>query len=302
VSALWRALATRWDRFWFVPESPRNLGAARMLVAAHALWVLLSRDPAALSALPAVFWTQVLSSTRWRFLIWEGRPELEAILQWLAVAALAGAIAGVWPRACCLASSLLLYHLAPLETIVFTPSPWVKGFTLSVLSLLALSVSRCGDAWSLKRARVAEHAPAWEYGWPLSLARFFLCSVYFYAGWAKLAKTGWGWVSAESVQRYILQYAQNDQTAAFSSLGYWIADRPALCLAAAFGALLVDFGMMVPLVWRPARRLLPLVALWHAAIALSFNMAFLEAPLLLLFVDWEGLRRRLRAPARPGRS
>lgn len=292
MSRLWDRARGLWEAFWFAQESPRNLAAARILVAAHALWVLLSRDPAALSGLPAEFWTSVSDGARWRFLLFEGRPGLETLLQWAAVGALTAALLGLWTRVSCLAAGLLLYHLAPLETMIFTPSPWVKGFTISVPALLVLSFSRCADAWSLGRRRGEEAAP-WEYNWPLRLVQLFLCQVYLFAGYAKLVKTGPGWISVESVQRYILQYLQNEQIATFTALGAWIADRPALCLLAAISAIAVDLGFIVVLFSRRARRwVLPLVAVWHLLILLSLNIAFLEVPLLLLFVDWEAVRRR----------
>lgn len=313
MKASWIRVRTLWEAFWFSPESPRNLAAVRILVASHALWILLSRDPAGLSGIPGEFWAGVPESARWRFLVWEGRPGFETALQWSAVAALLGAVLGLWPRACCLVAGLLLYHLAPLETLIYPPTPWVKGFTISVLALLTLSFSQCGDAWCLGRGRPAppEETPSGEYQWPLRLVQLFLTQVYLFAGWAKLVKTGWSWVSVESVQRYILQYVENDQVAAFGTLGPWIADRPNLCLLAAVGALVVDFGFAVVLFSKPPRPfVLPLVALWHVLILLSLNMAFLEAPLLLVFVDWEAARQRWlgvraeeqAAATRPGSS
>jgi hypothetical protein len=167
------------------------------------------------------------------------------------------------------------------------------GFTITVPALVILSFAPCGDAWAVGRRRGAEPAPAWEYGWPLRLVQLLLCQVYLFAGWAKLVETGPGWVSVETVQRYILQYAQNDTFNLFTSLGTWIADRPWLCLTAAIVALIVDFGVISLLAWRQARRwAIPLIAAWHLLIALSFNIAFLEAPLLLLFVNWSGRRDR----------
>ena len=81
-----------WDRFWFGPGTARNLAAARIVLAAQALWILLSRDIPALSALPAAFWAEVPGSARWRFLVFEGRPGLEAALQAIALYANGDAI------------------------------------------------------------------------------------------------------------------------------------------------------------------------------------------------------------------
>lgn len=284
-----------WEGFWFAPESARNLAAARILFATHALWVLLSRDPAGLSTLPAEFWRDVPGSARWRFLFWEGHPGLESVLQWGAVAALLGALAGFRSRWSCLLAGLLLYHLSPLEKLFYEPNPVVKGFTLSVLALVTLGFARCADAWSLDgRGRPVAAAPSWEYGWPLRLVQLFLCQVHLFAGWARILKSGWEAVSGDGLRRYLLLFSQNDQIGAFRSLGPWIADHPTLCGLAAATALAFDLGFWVVLFSKPARRwLVPLAFVGHAGILVSLNIAFLEAPLLLLFVDWDALASRL---------
>lgn len=283
-----------WDRFWFAPETARNLAAARIVFAAQALWILLSRDIPALSALPAEFWAEVPDSARWRFLIWEGRPGLEAGLQALALAALVGALLGVAARACCLLAALLLYHLAPLETLFFTPSPWAKGLTLPVLGLLALSLSPCGDALRFGGRSAAGGAEGPEYGWPLRLARLFVCQPYLFSGIAKLSAAGWGWASAANMRAWLLLSNQDDQLAVFRSPGLWLADRPALCLAMGVAALAMDLGFILVLFWKRSRRvLLPAAVLFHAAIVVTQNYAFLSAPLLLVFMDW-GPRGSLR--------
>jgi hypothetical protein len=297
VKRIWR-LAAGWDRFWFGPESPLNLAAARIVVSAHALWILLSRDPAGIAALPPEFWTAVRASSRWRFLVFEGQAGLERALQALAVAALLAALAGLWPRVSCLLAGLLLYHLAPYETLVYTPSPWVKGYTITTLALVVLSFAPCADAWSVRPRPQA--APAAAYNWPLKLVQLFLCQVYLFAGYAKLFRTGLAWVSAEGVRGYVLLYNQSEQNVVFNTIGPWLAAHPRLCLAAAVAAMLINFSFWIVLFSRRARRVLvPVAVVWHLGILLAMNIAFLEAPLLLLFVDWAALRARLggRLPA-----
>jgi hypothetical protein len=268
-----------WDRFWFAPESARNLAAARIILAGQALWILLSRDIPALSALPAEFWAEVPQSARWRFLIFEGRPGLEAGLQAVALAALLGVLLGVGARACCLVAGLLLYHLAPLETLFFTPSPWSKGLTLPVLGLLTLSA-----------------AP--EHGWPLRLVQLFACQPYLFSGIAKLKAAGLGWASPDNMRAWLLLANQDDQLAVFRSPGLWLADQPALCLGMGIAALAMDLGFVLVLFWKRSRRvLLPAAVLFHAAILVTQNYAFLSAPLLLVFVDWGGRAERPAARA-----
>ena len=291
-----RALAA-WDSFWFADGSATSLAMARILVTGHALWILLSRDPAALTALPAEFWRFAQDSARWRFLIFEGHPLLERVLQTGAIVALASALFGLWPRVSCLVAGALLYHLAPFETMLYTPSPWVKGYTITTLALVVLGTSRCGDALALRRGNGS--APSWEYRWPLLLIQAALAQVYLFAGYAKMLRTGPSWV-LDTVRGYTQLYTQNEEVAVFHALGTWLVAHPALCVAAGCVAVALNLTFWTALFWRGARRVLvPFALAWHLAILLTMNIAFLEAPLLLVFVDWDALRARLLPSALP---
>jgi hypothetical protein len=283
-----------WDDFWFGSGSAVNLAAVRILVAVHALWILLSRDLAGISGLPPETWAGVAATTRWRFLVFEGRPGLEAALTALAALALLCAACGVLARGACLVAGLLLYHLAPLETIVLTPSPYVKGLTLAVPALLALAASPCADAVALRRGpRRVTGAEAWEYAWPVRLLQLLVAQVYLFSGWAKLLRVGPGWSAAENVERWLHFFNQRDQLVVFHGLGPWLAQHRGLCLSIGVATLALELSFMVVLVSRRARRILvPLTALWHAGILFAMNIAFLNAPLLLAFVDWSALRRQ----------
>lgn len=300
--ALRRARAA-WERFWFAPETARNLAAARIVLAAQALWILLSRDIPALSALPPAFWAEVPASARWRFLIFEGRPGLESALQGVALLALLGALLGVAARACCLLAALLLYHLAPLETLFFTPSPWAKGLTLPVLGLLTLSLSPCADALRLGGPGKAARASGPDHGWPLRLVQLFVCQPYLFSGIAKLKSAGLAWASPENLRAWLLLANLDDQLAAFRAPGLWLADRPLLCLAMGALALAMDLGFILALFSKRSRRvILPAAVLFHATILVTQNYAFLSAPLLLVFVDWGPRVSRGRTPPGGGPS
>jgi hypothetical protein len=286
-----------WERFWFGSGSALDLAALRILVAIHALWILLSRDLAGISGLPAETWMGVARTARWRFLIFEGHPALEGALVAAAALALALAAAGVWARGCCLVAGLLLYHLAPLETIVLTPSPYPKGLTLAVPALLALAAAPCADALAWGR-RAGGGAEPWQYSWPVRLVQVLVAQVYLFSAWGKLVKVGPGWASALNMERWLHMFNQRDQLVVFQTLGPWIAARPGLCLLIGVVTLLVELSFISVLVSRRARRVLvPFVALWHAGILFAMNIAFLNAPLLLVFVDWEALRSRRKAAA-----
>lgn len=290
-------IAEGWHRLWFTPEPARNLAAARIIFAAHALWVLMSRDLPAISALPPEFWAFVPRTALWRYLIFPGHSRTEEFLQGLAVVALLGALTGFYPRLSCLVSGLLLYHLAPLETIIWTTNPYIRGFTITVLGLVTLSVSPCGDAFCLfgRRQVGSQTNSSWVYGWPLRLIQVFLCQVYLFSAYVKLSKSGLAWVTAENIHNWLLYISQVDQVSVYKSLGLWIADHPAICLLVAIGTIALELGFMAVIFWKGSRVwLIPLAALFHVGILFSMNLTFLNLPQLLIFVDWGALSIRLK--------
>jgi hypothetical protein len=287
-----RRVAAWWTSFWFAPAPAINLAAARVIFSLHALWMLGSLDLAAISGVPDLFWAGVSRGERWRYLLFPGHATLEYALQWTTFAALVAAALGVWPRVACFCAGLLLYHLAPLETIFWTPNPFERGFTVDVLALLALSFSRCDDALCLAPRRRTP-GPSGEYQWPLRLVQLLLCQVYFISGYAKLALAGPGWVSAENIGRWMLVFSQQDQVLVPTRIGIWLADRPLVCWMIGVSSLSLDLGLITMVVWPRLRTwLIPAVLLFHAGILLTMGILFLNIPQLLVFVDWASLRRR----------
>lgn len=278
------SLSREWVAFWHGPEPELNLAAARVIFAGQALWVLASRDLAALAALPAPFWDTVPEAVRWRYLLLPALSSMAPSLQMLAFAMLVAFAAGLRPRLTGVLAGLLLYHLAPLETLLWTPSPYERGLTIAIPALLALSFA--GKA-----------------GWGLRLARLFLAQVYFFAGWSKLVRVGFEWISAGNLRQWLLLFNEQDQLVVFRRLGPWLAERPGLCLA--IGALTVAVELTFPLaVFVPRTRplLVGAVATMHVGIFFGMNIVFLNLPQLLVFVDWERVRRRLRPGHAPAAS
>lgn len=283
-----RSLEERWNRFWYADGSACNLAAARIIFSLLSLWVLASRDLAGVTGVPAEFWAGVPASARWRYLDFAGHATVEHGLQWAAMVALALAALGVLPRLSCFVSGILLYHLAPLETIVWTPNPYARGFTISVLALLTLSFSPCGDCWALASNGSAKSRPKGQYNWPIRLIQLFLAQVYFFSGYAKLFHSGWQWATASNLRAWMLYFSQQDQVRVFHTVGAWLADRPLLCQVIGVGTLVFEIGFMVVLFSPMARRVLvPMAALFHVAILVSMNLVFLNVPQLLVFADWE---------------
>jgi hypothetical protein len=279
VPACRRALARAWERFWYRPESPRNLAAARILLAATGLWIVLSRyDLPSLLAYPPHLWSGVTVERRVRFLLLFDLTT-ERLLYALLHLALLAALVGVVPRLACFGSGLLLYHFAPLESLINSANPYLRGLTLPALGLLILSFARPGGA-----------GRSWEYRWPLALVQVLLCEVYLFAGYSKLFTSGLGWLDPENVRGHLLVLNQLAGPDGPGSWGYRLASGPAAGVILAWGGLAFELAFPAVLFSTTARRvLLPAAFLFHVANALLFRIVFHNTALLLLFVDWDAV-------------
>jgi hypothetical protein len=277
----------RWDAFWHAETAERNLAVARAVLAASALWVALSRvDLPSVLAYPPEMWSGVGAVRQARFLL--GAPlAVERVLYGALHLALAAALFGVAPRVACFAGGLLLYHFAPMETLMTRANPYLRGFTLPALGLLLLAFAPSAGRFRDPEGR--QPAPAW----PLRLTQVLVCQMYFFAGYAKLLTSGLAWPTAANVRGYLLLLNQGLAVDPASTLGYALAEHPLACALLGGGGLAFELAFPLVLVSRGARRvLLPLAVLFHLGNALLFRIYFQNVFLLLLFVDWAALRRR----------
>jgi hypothetical protein len=167
--------ARYWNQFWFAPTSPRNLAGARIIFSFYSLWVLASRNLPEVSGLPSDFWSRVDATARWRYLDFPGHLTLERILVWVAGIALVCAGLGWFSRLACFVSGILLYHLGPLESIIWIPHPYARGLTISVLALLTLAFRHAVTAGVCsRRASAARELPVTTPG-RCALSRCFWC-------------------------------------------------------------------------------------------------------------------------------
>jgi hypothetical protein len=285
-----------WAAFWFRPESPRNLAAARILLAATGLWMVLSRpDLPSVETVPGL-WASVGMAPRLRFFAVFGLDVERALYAVLHVA-LALALLGVVPRLTCFLSGLLLYHFGPFETLHWTTNPYLRGFTIPALGLLILSVAPCGDALALRRGSGrAGPAPAWQYRWPLALVEVLFSQIYFFAGYAKIVANGLDWITAANIRGHLLVLNQVLTASPQESWGYVVAQYSLLCGAIAWAGMLFDLGFPLVLVSRVARWLfLPAALVFHVLNSVLFRIFFQNVGLLLVFVDWNAVLRSRRA-------
>jgi hypothetical protein len=289
------ALPAWWQRFWFTPASPHALAVARIVFALHGLWLLWSRDFAGVAALPPDFFTAVSPQVVRRYGLLLGRPETEAWLQGVAAVALIAAAAGWAPRLTCLAAAILLYHLAPYESVLWAPTPYFRGLDVTVLGLVIVGVSRSAEAWVVGRT-IAAPSPSWEYRWPVALLQLFVALTYFFSGYSKLWYEGLDWASAENIRNHLLAFTQDDFLVVYRSLGTWLADQPVLCALIGAGTLLLELTFPLAVFVPSTRRVyVPAALVFHGGVVFAMNVVWLNWPQLAVFVNWDWVRQRVAA-------
>ena len=292
-----RGMSSAWNAWLFSDESAHNLAAARIIICAQSLWILLSRDLPAISGLPALYWTFVPESTRWRYLLFPAHAGVESALQWLAVLALVLGMMGVATRATLLVAGLLLYHLAPLETIIWSENAMERGLEISIMALVILSFAPCADAWALsgQRSSVPDRR-GWAYRWPLLVIQLLVVEVYFLSGYHKLHHAGLAWASADNIRRWLVALSLWQPISVHTAFAQFIASRPVLCTAVGFGTLAFELGTPLILFIRRLRTSWVLLALvMHIGIVFAMNIVFLNAPQVLVLLDWGAVRDRAAA-------
>lgn len=288
-----RALRRAWDWFWFRPAGPAGLIAARSIVCAQALWILLSRpDLPGVLEWPRAFWLGVDRPLAFRFLVFGLSPAIERALFALLLVGLAAGALGLFTRIGGFAMAVLIYHFAAFEDIFSSRGgPFFRGLTLPVLALVLLA---CAE----KPRWRAPASP--EYRWPLAAIQLLFALTYLFSGMSKLFTVGPRWFTARNFQGLVLGLILPEVAPAWSRP---VAASAALCWAGAFVGFAMDFLFVLVLVFpRAARFAIPAIMLVHLGILRIMGVVFLGLPLLLLFVDWDGLRRtasRWRLPVRP---
>lgn len=279
-------MKTAWDAFWFGPEPAVNLRAARIVLAANALWLALSRPHLpSIVRWPDAFWLHADTPVRVRFLIFPLGYTAEMFLWVILLGALVLSIFGIAVRAAGLASGILIYHFAPFEDI-FTAvgGPNFRGFTVPLLGLLIIAFGHHPD-------RVSEDSPEWR--WQLKLVQLLFAFSYLLSGISKLRLVGLRWATAANFEGLVLGLVFPDVV---PSWAHWFIGNPLLCWGGALAGMAMDFGFVLAVCSRRAARIIvPLTFLTHLAIAGVMGVVFLATPLLLLFVNWAWLSEAWRA-------
>jgi hypothetical protein len=278
-----------WSRFWFCDDAPLNLAIARVLLAASALWVVLSRPRLpSLIGFP-VLWETVPVARRIRFLLIENAGVEHALWVLLHIVLML-ALFGIASRWSCLASAVLLYHFAPMETMFRNGNPYLRGFTLPVIGFVILAASA-----SAGRLRASPPA-GWQHRWPLALMQCVIASLYVFAAYSKVVTSGFAWVQPVNIHNYLLAIGQMDGSTTPLSLA--IARHPLLCGVTAVGGILLECAVPAALFSRRAALMLvPVLVLFHIANGVLFDIMFQNLPLVLILVDWQSLRGARTMPS-----
>lgn len=285
-----RRLREAWESSWHGPGRPETLTAVRVLLALHALWLLLSRpDIPQLAAWPREFWTPAAATMGLRFGIGLLPASAERGLFVVLHLALACSALGIATRAACAVSAVLLYHFAPFEEIlVGMPHTFFGGLTVGTVGLGILAFA------DLPRRGAAASA---EYRWPVSLIRLLFSFNYFSAFLAKLYYSGPAWFTGHNLHAW----AVGAGTISGAPGARLLAGSAAACWAIAIATgLLESLFPLAVFSRRAALVLVPMAFVGHIGIVYTLGIFFPSFPLLLLFAEWPGsLAARVPAAAEP---
>ena len=285
---------------WIPRSGPYTLAWIRIVVALQALWILLSRDPAGVSAMPNVIWQDVPLEWKIRFFLVQGLPQLELALWCLAIISVVCVLVGFQTRIFGIVGALLLYHLAPLEALLSVTMPWGKGLTIATLALVVLSCAPCEDRWSIASPRTDR--PTQSYGWAVMLIRLFFAQIYLFSVAARLQYVGWDWAKLETVRNHILVFRLAEPILDTPFNAFLIA-HPLLCAILAMGTFLFEMFFLLA-VFVPVLRI-PLAlagVLFHSSLWITLGFNFPNLPHFAMFLDLHGEARSPEKAAEPART
>lgn len=289
----------RWNRFWFEPTSPDNLGFCRLLFYGLLFIYYVSAKYDGWGEMPPSFFDPVWPFEKLHIPILPD-PSL-------------GLLAAMWKASlllCCAgfctrASTAIAFALgAYLIGVPYNFGKTDHMTALVVFTLGILALSRCGDAWSAdafirRRFRGGGPLPqSGEYRWPVRAVWLTMALVFFSAGMAKLIQGGPRWVFSEHMEISLVQRFY-DPNPPDLRLGLWIAQHPWAARTMAAGSLLAELLFPLALFSRRARRFLPpAMLLMQLGIGLVMNVWFWTFMFCYLFwIPWDRIlaRRRIQS-------
>jgi predicted DCC family thiol-disulfide oxidoreductase YuxK len=289
----------RFERFFFAPATPTNLGVIRAGLFSAAAAFALQENVTADAITARIDWRPVSY-----FHLLPGPPTSGTLraLQFALVPTAILAAAGLFTRVAQPAATLLAAYVLGFDSNFGKIN---HRSMLLVLLLFALLPAGTGDGVSIDRLVAAARTrngdpvrPHSRYRWPVALAQLTAVSVYLFAGLSKLWNGGLGWFSADAFRRFL--YLRLDQMPNPPRAGLWVADHPAVAQAAAIASVAFELSVALVLVWPALKKVvLPGIVVFHEAtrrlVRIDFTRTMLCA--LIPLVDYEKLGRLVKAKA-----
>lgn len=203
---------------------------------------------------------------------------MEWILYGVLFLLLIAVLVGFQIRVSALAAGLLVYHFAPLDSLLAIGDfISMSGLTIPTLMLFII--------WAVDAT--ASESP--DYRWPVRLAQLLLAFGFFLSGVMKLRYVGWSWYTGANVRQLALAtWSLSARPAAI-----WLATHSAAAWVVAIGSALLDSLVIAAVFWRPLRWIVLVMAVVALPVrSIVFGYHGLAGPLLLVFVDWDLVRSR----------
>lgn len=301
-----RRLRDWWERFWFEPTMPDNLGIARMLFFGGLFLIFVRHDFAAWGTVSPIFWDPVFIMRL--FHLPQGSPEVIGALGVVWKAALFLACVGLFTRPATATAFLLGIYLLGLQHS-FGKIRHHDAILLFAMGFLALS--RCGDAWSLDRiVRGARNGTAvgkvrsGEYTWPVRAIWLTISIAFCAAGLAKLHGSGLEWIFSDNLANTLIEASYPIKNGPLVSWGLNLAQLGWLCVLLAGATIVVETGYPLAMISTRARWFfVPAMLSMQIGIRVIMGPRFVQFMLANIFwVPWDRVGAWARGWVRGGRS
>lgn len=276
-------------------SSPVNRAVARTLLGVVLIWKVLSLEWRANAE-----WPFVIADAYTAFdhdLLWTLLP----YQQWLLAGLLVVFILGYRTKWVGLASALLLAEMALMRSLIYysgqVETLFIASYFLLVLSLfpgadrLSVDGFRETRTWSIHELNTyLKSDDRREYRMTgLAVSLVIVSIIYVGAAWGKVLVSGFEWITAENLGRYILYYREISGVS--HPAGEFVVGHPELLFVGVWGTILFEVALLPAVV---LKRDITAVAAGliglHLVIIAMLGLYFLgNVVFLLLFVAWDRL-------------
>ena len=291
-------IALRWNRFWFEPQGPLNLGISRAICYAVLVLVYLPE--------PFTHWAELdRQSAYWEPIYPFSSPHVHLplvgatglmILQCVWKCSLVLACIGLFTRISTLIAFVLGGYLIGL---MFNYGKLEHQVMPVVITLGILALSHCGDAFSidawLRRRRGQIPIPSGEYRWPIRMVWLVMSVTFCAAAIAKLRESGIHWVTGDGFSLLMIQQMYKTSPP-HVRWGLLVANHRLLAVIFAGGSLCTELLFPLTLFDKRARVFFPLVTfVMQLSIGLVMNIWFIQ--FLAIYGFWIPWDRSVRKPS-----